>query len=263
MNAIRKIVNEAVLIQKKAIKQLLKEINSLWENYYFKFQNELDNEYDQSFENREKVLESLYGGKQEHIKSCKPYNRERVNNNEEIIKLTQSVSSIAIDEMNTIEKSISTMCFTDLNNNINSNHEMTKSNSTSNYSSIDLNNNVINVDNIANTNDLNYNEAINSSEKLICDDKCEIPLNWAIDLHIALSKLNPEKELHLLQNALIKFENCQQCEDDYINCENNETCSDKLRLLLKLMPHYQHIRTLVRRIYSINSSQFYFKKDKI
>ncbi len=39
-----------------------------------------------------------------------------------------------------------------------------------------------------------------------CDSKCYVSKLWSLDLHMLLSKLNPELELFDLRNSIVQFE---------------------------------------------------------
>jgi hypothetical protein len=84
-----------------------------------------------------------------------------------------------------------------------------------------------------------------------CDSTCNVSKLWSLDLHMSLSKLNPELELFDLQNSIVQFEHCSKCfKNEYPSCVGKK-CNDHLKLINALVPHYQHMRTLSRRIYEI------------
>lgn len=73
-------------------------------------------------------------------------------------------------------------------------------------------------------------------------------------MHESLKKLDPNKTFNVIQKEILDLEYCSKCyEERYPECEIKEKCKDFIKLLRELAPHYQHIRSLLRRIYNIRS----------
>jgi hypothetical protein len=68
---------------------------------------------------------------------------------------------------------------------------------------------------------------------------------------MSLSKLNPELELFDLQKSVVQFEHCSKCFKNEYPSFVGKKCNDHLKLINALVPHYQYMLTLSRRIYEI------------
>ena len=98
------------------------------------------------------------------------------------------------------------------------------------------------------------NTSVNETLVRKCDLNCRIPDNWGLLLHEALHKLNPNKNFHDLQKEIMDFEYCNKCfQENYPACDLKGKCKDYIKFLRVLAPHFQHIRTLLRRVYIIRS----------
>jgi len=87
-----------------------------------------------------------------------------------------------------------------------------------------------------------------------CNTSCNIPLNWACKLFNSFKEINDKLDFDQLKLSIVNFENCKKCNQYKTNgCQIIEFCDNKLKLLQNLSPHYQKIRTILRRIYEIRS----------
>lgn len=87
----------------------------------------------------------------------------------------------------------------------------------------------------------------------LCDVSCNIPFNWGIRLYESLSKIDETLSIEELQVAIIEFEYCKSCSKNTEFCNKKNNCTDYIKFLLNLSPHYQKIRTIIRRVYEIRS----------
>lgn len=94
-----------------------------------------------------------------------------------------------------------------------------------------------------------------------CNASCIIPLNWACKLLNSFKHINDKLDLAQLKLSILDFENCKKCNQYKTNgCQLIDFCDNKLRLLQYLSPHYQRIRTILRRIYEIRSLNLWLCK---
>lgn len=85
-----------------------------------------------------------------------------------------------------------------------------------------------------------------------CNSSCSIPLDWAHKLYNSFCKIDPRLDLLELQANLIDLESCHKCSKlKTKGCNLIEFCDDTVRLLLHVSPHFQLLRTIIRRIYEI------------
>jgi len=117
-------------------------------------------------------------------------------------------------------------------------------------------------------NDLNVSKPLvtkkaHNDEILVrkCDSNCKFAKHWATKLHNSLRNLDPIKNFNFIQRDILDLEYCNKCfEETYPECEAREKCKDIIKLLRDLAPHFQHIRSLLRRIYNIRSINIWLSK---
>jgi len=85
-----------------------------------------------------------------------------------------------------------------------------------------------------------------------CDSQCATPPLWATRLHHALATFHRDQSFCKLQNAIMEFESCDQCRPtEYPHCDLGDDCTDLLKMLRRTQPHFQLLRTVVRRFYEL------------
>jgi hypothetical protein len=85
-----------------------------------------------------------------------------------------------------------------------------------------------------------------------CDDTCTIPDKWGWRVHAMLDVFQPKEDnfIEMLQTER-KFGHCDNCYDvGYTECPL-DTCTDNIRFLRHLMPHFGRIRSLMKDLYAI------------
>jgi len=100
---------------------------------------------------------------------------------------------------------------------------------------------------------------VKPTEKWDCDPSCDakLPKNWATRLHSGLKSLDNEKDINTdlmaLENNLIGFEYCDQCDPtQYPHCAlGSDECKDNLKLMRSVAPHSCGVRTLMRAFYTM------------
>lgn len=196
------------------IKQLYSKIKDFQNRYVDFFNDKLTND----LENNEQILRSVYGGQQFHIKTR--------------------------DEMYTKLNNV----YGDINNNY-----MTDLNVQSQM----VNSSLIKPKFITSSQPI---ELIEVKENVClyartCDDSCNIPLKWASTIYNNFKILAPCYNLKQMQNNIIEFEKCYNCYDMYTNKQNQQclNCFDNIKLINSISNHYQHLRTISRKIYSIRN----------
>lgn len=196
------------------IKQLYSKIKDFQNRYVDFFNDKLTND----LENNEQILRSVYGGQQFHIKTR--------------------------DEMYTKLNNV----YGDINNNY-----MTDLNVQSQM----VNSSLIKPKFITSSQPI---ELIEVKENVClyartCEDSCNIPLKWASTIYNNFKILAPCYNLKQMQNNIIEFEKCYNCYDMYTNKQNQQclNCFDNIKLINSISNHYQHLRTISRKIYSIRN----------
>ena len=96
-----------------------------------------------------------------------------------------------------------------------------------------------------------------------CSPDCIFPTSWAIRLHLAFSTMDPTGTADELCTAMAQFEDCDKCQPN-LRCAFNDldTCTNGLRLMMALMVHFQHMRTVIRRYYEIRQSFLWLRDMK-
>jgi hypothetical protein len=102
----------------------------------------------------------------------------------------------------------------------------------------------------------------------LCDESCSIPRRWATKLHLAMQKFlnkttseNDNANLKKIKSCFGNFERCKRCiVDEYPKCSKPTLCTDTIKLLREVQPHYAGIRTFIRKIYSIRGIVRWFNE---
>jgi ATP-dependent DNA helicase PIF1 len=97
----------------------------------------------------------------------------------------------------------------------------------------------------------------NNQSSAECNSTCSIRIDWATRLFNFFKRLANAKSYTNMKKAFIEFEFCNKCNGDYNKCVNNSTCQDLLFSLSVTAVHYQHLRTIVRRLYEIRALNIY------
>jgi ATP-dependent DNA helicase PIF1 len=90
-----------------------------------------------------------------------------------------------------------------------------------------------------------------------CNQSCIISIDWATRLFAFFSRLSRAKSYSNMREAFIQLELCTKCNGDYNKCSNSLTCEDLLFTLNVTATHYQHLRTIIRRLYEIRALNIY------
>ena len=86
-------------------------------------------------------------------------------------------------------------------------------------------------------------------------------MNWGLQVFKAISSIKVDMNITELQEAIVRLENCKKCSKMKANgCRTIEFCTDLFRVLLNISPHYQRLRTLLRRLYEIRSLNIWLLK---
>jgi hypothetical protein len=209
---VRRIVQKILCIEKDIIKLFYAKTWKVWNNYYYKFNEQVQT---MKFGVKLKALEFLYGGTKFYTKSSEKYefkNKEFLYHN---MKTLMEIDGITENEAQ-IKRTASS---------------------------------------------LNISGQKSVSART-CDCTCNVSKLWSLDLHMSLSKLNPELELFDFQNSIVEFEHCCKCfKNEYPSCVGKK-CNDHLKLISALAPHYQHMRTLSRRIYETDIRIYVFFENR-
>lgn len=85
-----------------------------------------------------------------------------------------------------------------------------------------------------------------------CNSNCIIPQYWATNLYNNFKTIQPVFDLKFMQNNIFNLEYCNVCSNpEQVQCTDVQNCTDTINVLNYLSIHYQHIRTITRKLYRI------------